>query len=277
MAKHTANLFSVYLCLYLSQGWFSKEFIYYLGSIGGTLSGLWPYKLLFFSTKYILLKFIWVFSDGFSYPISLRERIENGQFLCSQTFGAYSFWNEPKLCPQHISYIIGGRNPEYLVCGYTMGLRSVTYCFRITVTLTSCLSSVKNHARSTFPIFFKVKIPNLVCGYVLGLQSVVYYFLVMVTWPLASALEKLCPEHIFYSIWGRDSKFSVWMHFGLTSVAHFPGHCDFDLWPQFWKKCVRSIYPILFKVGSQILVCMYIFGLWSDAYCFMLTTCYLDL
>ena len=45
-----------------------------------------------------------------------------------------------------------------------------------------------------------------------------------------------CPVHISYVLWGRDSKFGVWIHLGMTECrVPFLGHCDldFDLWPSF--------------------------------------------
>ena len=47
------------------------------------------------------------------------------------------------------------------------GPQSVPYCFWVTVTLTSSISSRKNHVQSRSPIIF----PNwFVCGYILGSQ-----------------------------------------------------------------------------------------------------------
>ena len=49
------------------------------------------------------------------------------------------FWGYFDLELSHISYIVGGRIPN-LVCGYILGLHSVTHCFfYITVILTSGL------------------------------------------------------------------------------------------------------------------------------------------
>ena len=43
-----------------------------------------------------------------------------------------------------------------------------------------------------------------------------------------------CPVHISYILWGRNSKFGVWMHLGMTECrVTFSGHCDLDLWPSF--------------------------------------------
>ena len=45
-----------------------------------------------------------------------------------------------------------------------------------------------------------------------------------------------CPVHISYILWGRDSKFGVWIHLGMAECrAPFLGHCDLglDLWHSF--------------------------------------------
>ena len=83
-----------------------------------------------------------------------------------------------------------------MICGFTLGLRSVTYCFGVTVTLTSGLSSRKilsgvdlgrkatkqtNKQISDSPILFEVGVPYLVCECTLGSQSVAYCFGVTVT------------------------------------------------------------------------------------------------
>ena len=54
-----------------------------------------------------------------------------------------------------------------LVCGYILGWRSVTYHFRVTVTLTSDLV-FKIIVSGAYLILFEVGISNLVCGYILG-------------------------------------------------------------------------------------------------------------
>ena len=45
-----------------------------------------------------------------------------------------------------------------------------------------------------------------------------------------------CPVHISYILWGRNSKFGVWIHLGMAECrVQFLGHCDpdLDLWPSF--------------------------------------------
>ena len=45
-----------------------------------------------------------------------------------------------------------------------------------------------------------------------------------------------CPVHISYILWGRNSKFGVWIHLGMAECrVPFLGHCDLnlDLWPSF--------------------------------------------
>ena len=59
-----------------------------------------------------------------------------------------------------------------------------------------------------------------------------YHFRVIVTLNLTFdlSLEKSCPEHIFYIIRGRNLKFGVWMHLGMTKCrVLLLGHCDLGL------------------------------------------------
>ena len=107
--------------------------------------------------------------------------------------------------------------------------------------------SVPFPVRCISPIFFEVGIPNLVCGCILGWRSVPYHFRVTVTLTLTSDLVFIvikcpsirpasCPVHITYTLWGRNSKFDVWMHLGMAKCrVLFLGHCDLDLdlWPSF--------------------------------------------
>ena len=128
--------------------------------------------------------------------------------------------------------------------------------------------SVPLRVRCISPIFFEVAILNLVCGCILGWWSVAYNFRVTVTLTLTSDLVFIvitmsvrpasCPVHISYILWGRNSKFDMWMHLGMGECrVPFLGHCDLDLdlWPSFKKNCVRSISLILFEVGISNLVC----------------------
>ena len=76
-----------------------------------------------------------------------------------------------------------------------------------------------------------------------------------------------CPVHISYNLWGRNSKFGVWMHHGMTEWGvPLSGHCGLDLWPSFYNNRVRSISLILFEVGISNLVCGCILGWRSVAY-----------
>ena len=67
-----------------------------------------------------------------------------------------------------------------------------------------------------------------------------------------------CPVLISYIIWGRNPKFSVWMHLGMAECrVPWKGHCDLDLdlWPSFQNTRVRSIFPIIFEVEIRNSVC----------------------
>ena len=90
-----------------------------------------------------------------------------------------------------------------------------------------------------------------------------------------------CPVHISYILWGRNSKFGVWMHLGMAECRiPFSGHCDLDLWLSFYSNhnvrlsiplCVRCISPIFFEVGIPNLMCGCILGWRSVAYHFRVT------
>ena len=78
-----------------------------------------------------------------------------------------------------------------------------------------------------------------------------------------------CPVHISYILWGRNSKFGVWIHLGMAECrVPFSGHCDLDLdlWPSFTNYRVRSTSLILFEVGISNLVFGCILGWRSVAY-----------
>ena len=87
-----------------------------------------------------------------------------------------------------------------LVCGCILGWRSVSYHFRVTVSLTltsdlvfivitmSVRPSVPLCVRCISSIFFEVGIPNLMCGCILGWGSVAYNFRVTVALTLTSDL-----------------------------------------------------------------------------------------
>ena len=81
-----------------------------------------------------------------------------------------------------------------------------------------------------------------------------------------------CPVHISYILWGKNSKFGVWMHLGVAE-CHTPFLGHLDLWPSFKTYCVRSISLIFFEVGIPNLVCGSISGWQSVMYRF----CDLDL
>ena len=80
-----------------------------------------------------------------------------------------------------------------------------------------------------------------------------------------------CPVHISYILWGRNSKFGVWLHLGMAECpVPFSGQCDLDLWLSFYSNKmsvppsvplhVRCISPIFFEVGIPNLVCGCILG-----------------
>ena len=92
-----------------------------------------------------------------------------------------------------------------------------------------------------------------------------------------------CPVHISYILWGRNSKFDVWMHLGMAECrVQFSGYCDLDLdlWLSFYSNHnvrpsvplrVLCIPPIFFEVGIPNLMCWCILGWRSVAYHFRVT------
>ena len=86
-------------------------------------------------------------------------------------------------------------------CAYTLVSLSVAYFFRITVTLTSRLSS-RRIMSGAYLILFDVGIPNSLCGYTLVPPRVVYYFQVTVT--LTSGLNSrkiMSGAYLLYYLW----------------------------------------------------------------------------
>ena len=118
-----------------------------------------------------------------------------------------------------------------------------------------------------FLIFLEVVIPNLVCECFCDRLSVAKHFWVAVILTFDLVLEYLCPEHIFYIIWGEHPKISVWMHMWMAKYqVPFPGQCDLDLWLSFKKNHVQSISFLFFEVGIPNLMFESILGWQSAAY-----------
>ena len=145
-------------------------------------------------------------------------------FLCPQrNFGRHivnALSVRPASCPVHISYILWGRNSKF---GVWMHLR-----------MAECRLPFSGHCDLD---------PDLWLSFYSNKMSV---------------RPASCPVHISYILWGRNSKFGVWMHLGMAECrVPFLGHCDLDLdlWPSFQNNRVRSISLILFEVGISNLVC----------------------
>ena len=100
----------------------------------------------------------------------------------------------PASCPVHISYILWGRNFKFGVWMH-LGMAECRVPFWGHCDLNLWLSLYSNKM---------------------------------------SVRPASCPEHISYILWGRHSKFGVWMHLGMAEChVSFLGHCDLDLWPSF--------------------------------------------
>ena len=111
----------------------------------------------------------------------------------------------PASCPVHISYIFWGRNSKFGVWMH-LGMAECRIPFSGRSDLDLWLSFYSNH-----------NVRPSVC---------------------LSVHPSSCPVHISYILWGRNSKFDVWMHLGMAECrASFWGHCDLelDLWPSFYK------------------------------------------
>ena len=87
---------------------------------------------------------------------------------------------------------------------------------------------------------------------------------------LTPFLEYSLQEYFSYIIWGRNSKFGVWMHLWMV-ICCLPlwGHCYLDLWPSFKNSHILKMSPILFKVGITNLVCGLFLGWRIGAYYFV--------
>ena len=86
-------------------------------------------------------------------------------------------------------------------------------------------------------------------------------------WCVNASWDDEVSHTTIWSLWGRNSKFGVYMHLGMGEChLSFSGHCDLDLWPSFNNHCVWSISLVLFEIGIPILVCECILGWWSVLY-----------
>ena len=121
------------------------------------------------------------------------------------------------------------------VCCYTLGSRSITYYWRVTVTLT--LNSGLNSRKivcGAYLLYHLRKESQSQCVDTLWGRGVSHtVFRSLCPKPLASNLEKSCLKLISYIIWGWNRKFGVRIHLGVLEChILFAGHCDLDLWPQ---------------------------------------------
>ena len=60
----------------------------------------------------------------------------------------------------------------------------------------------------------------------------------------------LCPVHISYILWGRNSKFGVWLHFAMAK-CRVPFSGDLDLWFSFYSD--HNVCPSRFVSGAYLL------------------------
>ena len=81
-----------------------------------------------------------------------------------------------------------------LVCGYILGLRNVTYCFRVTVTLVSVLGK---SSPEQICIIFEVGIPNCACGYIMGSWIVAYRYWIILDLISGLGFRKIVKKKIF--------------------------------------------------------------------------------
>ena len=150
----------------------------------------------------------------------------------------------PASCPVHISYILWGRNSKFGVWMH-LGMGECRIPFSDYCDLDLWLSYYSNH--NVRP----------------------------------SVRPASCPVHISYILWGRNSKFDVWMHLGMGECRiPFSDYCDLDLWLSYYSNHnvrpsvplrVLCISPVLFEVGIPNLMCGCILGWQRIAYHFRVT------
>ena len=106
------------------------------------------------------------------------------------------------LCPEHISYIICGRNTKTRVLMHLWVSDCLVPC-RVPVILTSGLNNRKKHVLSITRILFDIGIPNGLWTH-LGWRSVTYYFWVILNQTLTFGLNsrKIVSEvYLLYYCW----------------------------------------------------------------------------
>ena len=112
------------------------------------------------------------------------------------------------------------------MCGYTLESRSVTYYLRVTVTLTSGLSS-KKIVSGAYILYYLTKECDL------DLWPQFYKYCVGSISPLLTR--------------GRNPKFSVRIYLGVVDCyILFSDHLDLDLWPHILK------YLALRNIGHKV-------------------------
>ena len=117
-------------------------------------------------------------------------------------------------CPEHISYIIWGRNPK-LVCACILGWQSVAYHPWVTLTLTSdlvCRIDIESGAYLLYSLILEFQIWCVDASWNDRVSHTIFGSLWHWPWPLTYLLESSCPEHISCIIWDRNLKFGVWVH-----------------------------------------------------------------
>ena len=73
-----------------------------------------------------------------------------------------------------------------------------------------------------------------------------------------------CPVHISYILWGRNSKFGVWMHIEIAKcLVTCSGHCDLDLDIWVFRIIVSGAYLLYYlRLESQI---WYVDASWDES------------
>ena len=87
-----------------------------------------------------------------------------------------------------------------LICGYTLGSRSIAYYYWVIVTLASGHNSRKIESEAYLQ-YYLVGIPNLVCGYTLGSRGVTYCLWVTVTLNSGINSRNIMSLGAFVTLW----------------------------------------------------------------------------
>ena len=137
---------------------------------------------------------------------------------------------------KNMSHIMWHINPKFNLWIYVWVMECHSL-FSATVTLISGVRSWKKCTLSRSPILFMVAVPYLVCRYILGPWRVTNWLQVTVTLTSGFSSSKVEPRKYLYIIWGRNSKFSVRIHFWTMACRIY-----------FWVSLTCNLCINMFKI-----------------------------